>query len=141
MNSCSVIAVHTERTMSCARKSSMKEALMPAEVALKICGSSSQRAILAKSESATHPRDTAKHVPHIGEQDAADQGESDQSRPGGDVQLDVEDDGEARQERGEKIGSLRRRCSLCRSVLMGLSRVAEDEVDDRLRGTAGECAR
>jgi hypothetical protein len=82
----------------------------------------------------THPRDAAKHVPHVGEQDTPNQGESDQSRPCGDVQLDVEDDGEARQERGEEVGSLRRRCSLCRSVLMRLSRVAEDQVDDRLGG-------
>lgn len=45
---CALAVIKDERTMSCARKSSMKEALMPAEVALKIYGRSRQRAVLAE---------------------------------------------------------------------------------------------
>lgn len=140
--------------MSCARKRSMNDALMPIEVALKIC----RRRWLCQercgetgssvgSRWETHPRDAAEDVAHVGEEDAADEDESEHARPCSDVELDVQADGDSGQERGEEVGALdraRRELALCAALdrycrmLMALARVAEDEVDAGLRRAGGE---
>lgn len=87
-----------------------------------------------KAADTTHPRNAAEDVPHVGEEDTADEGEPDHSRPRRNVQLDVEQDGEAREQRGQEIGALcwdRTRVGTV-EPLMALARVAKDEVDARL---------
>lgn len=131
----------------------MNDALMPIEVALKICrrrwlcqGRCGETGSSVGSRWQTHPRDAAEDVAHVGEEDAADEDESEHARPCSDVELDVQADGDSGQERGEEVGALdraRRELALCAALdrycrmLMALARVAEDEVDAGLR-RAGE---
>lgn len=85
-----------------------------------------------------NPRDAAEHVAHVGHDDASNQREADEARPGRDVDVDVEQHREPAKQGGQEVRSLgdllcgRTVLGGCGGGMVVLLRVTEDEVDARL---------